>query len=196
MGMVARETSDWLARYLEYLGNLTNATAAVEHFLPFDQGPGQILALTFVGVPEPHFVTGFTYGLSLGENQDRTAPLRELSITVRSDDPEWAKVPARVVAALRGRHPFNRGQALGYAGRFVEESAMNSLVLAEPAILAAGGSTDVESTESRLTGGDNFEIVGAYPIFASERDFIYSAGFDAFWSLEWNRLDPLREPAV
>jgi hypothetical protein len=70
---------------------------------------------------------------------------------------------------------------------------MSSVVLAQPAVPASNNVVDL-SESGRVD--DLVEIVGVYPIYASERDFAYSQGFGALWNLPWDRFDPSRRPVV
>ncbi|MFB6979140.1 suppressor of fused domain protein [Streptomyces scopuliridis] len=194
--MVNHDTLDRFDRYCELLDSLTGAKPVISDVEPRVAGDGPVRAVSYIGVPEPGYVTGFTYGLSLSSHPDWGSRGRELSITVRSDDVEWSRVPARVVAALRGICPFNSGQVLGYMEPYVEGSAMNSIVLAEPAVECGSGLLDLGRGEVDAKRRDLVEIVGAYPIYSSEREFVYSHGFDAFWGLGWDRFDPARTPVA
>lgn len=194
--MTDRDTHDRLTSYLEHLTSILGAEPSIHHLLPIDQRSGDVLALAYMDVPKRGYVTGITYGLSGSVDPDRSFGGRELSITIRSEDIEWAIVPARMVASLRGKHPFNRGQALGYAGRFTEGSPMSSVLLAEPAIYGLSKPINIALDVQGVDGGDLVEILGVYPIHPSERDFVYASGFDAFWGLKWDRFDPSRPPVM
>ena len=194
--MTDRDARDRLTAYLERLASITGVQPSIHHLLPIDRRSGDVLALAYMGVPGRGYVTGLTYGLSGSVDPDRALGGRELSITIRSKDIEWAMIPARMVASLRGKHPFNRGQALGYAGRFTEDSMMSSILLAEPAMKNLSKPIDLALNGRKSNGSDLVEILGVYPIYSSERDFVYASGFDAFWSLEWDRFDPSRPPAI
>ncbi|MFD8614647.1 suppressor of fused domain protein [Streptomyces sp. NPDC059631] len=194
--MVDRDTRGRFARYCELLDSLTGATPVISDITPRVVGDGPVRAVSYIGTPEPGYVTGFTYGLSLSSHSDWGTRGRELSITVRSDDVEWSRVPARIVAVLRGICPFTPGQVLGYMEPYVGGSPMNSVVLAEPACEYGPGVLDLSHDEVDAKRRDLVEIVGTYPIHSSEREFVYSHGFDAFWSLKWDRFDPARAPVV
>ncbi|WP_442812411.1 suppressor of fused domain protein [Streptomyces sp. NBC_01210] len=194
--MADHDTLNRFDRYCELLDSLTGTTPVISDVEPRVAGDGPVRAISYTGVPEPGYVTGFTYGLSLSSHPDWGPRGRELSITVRSDDVEWSRVPARVVAALRGICPFNPGQVLGYMEPYVEGSEMNSIVLADPAIEHGSGLLDLSGREVDAKPRDLVEIVGAYPIHSSEREFVYSRGFDAFWSLGWDRFNPARTPVA
>lgn len=182
-----------LVQYVEALNGILGARPVLEHVPPRLPEDGIVVGLVYRDVPGPGYVTGFTYGLSLVRHGKQSAPSRELTITVRSTDTRWATVPAGMVAALRGMSPFNPGEVLGYMKPYVEGSAMNSAVLAAPAMdslrerpvpVGAGGRPDAVG------------LVGVYPLYATEREQIRRNGFDAFWSLDWDRFDPARPPVV
>ncbi|GIF08421.1 suppressor of fused domain protein [Actinoplanes siamensis] len=160
----------------EHLSAAVGSEPVIHRFVPADGGD-DVQALVFAGFPEAGQVTGFTYGLATG---------RELALTVRTDDVEWGAVPARVAAALRGRHPFRPGQAIGYAGALVEGSPLTSLLLAEP----------IPAVRALVPHLGGVELVGVYPIHAAERDLTYATGFESLWDRPWDRLDPHREPVA
>ncbi|MFB9835332.1 suppressor of fused domain protein [Actinoallomurus acaciae] len=189
--MTGQDTSARLARYLGCLSSVTGSEPSLREVTSVDPGAGRVLAVVCTDVPGTGYVTGFSYGLSLS---GEPAPGgRELVLTVRSRDAGWAMVPARMVAALCGRHSFERGRALGHAGRLAEDTAMTSVLLAEPPIRRLTEPLDLGSGDS---APDGLEIVGVYPIYASERDLVHAAGFDALWSLDWDRFDPARPPVA
>ncbi|MFI9757978.1 suppressor of fused domain protein [Streptomyces sp. NPDC051963] len=194
--MSGHGTRDRFGRYCELLDSLTGATSVISDVEPRVIGDGPVRAISYIGTPEPGYVTGFTYGLSLSRHADWGERGCELSITVRSGDVEWAQVPARVVAALRGICPFNPGQVLGYKEPYVGGSFMSSIVLAEPALELGAGSLDLGGEEGGAKVPDVVEIFGAYPIHSSEREFAYLRGFNALWGLDWDRFDPTRAPVA
>ncbi|BET45034.1 hypothetical protein RGQ21_00160 [Kitasatospora aureofaciens] len=73
---------------------------------------------------------------------------------------------------------------------------MNSIVLAEPALELGSAPLDLGGMSDGVKVPDLVEIIGAYPIHSSEREFAYSHGFDALWSLAWDRFDPMRAPVA
>ncbi|MET9744664.1 suppressor of fused domain protein [Streptomyces ardesiacus] len=194
--MTGHDTLDRFGRYCELLDSLTDVKPVISDVEPRAIGDGPVRAISYIGTPKPGYVTGFTYGLSLSSHPDWGSRGRELSITVRSGDIEWPQVPARVVAALRGICPFNSGQVLGYQEPYVEGSSMNSIVLAEPALELGSAPLDLGGMSDGVKVPDLVEIIGAYPIHSSEREFAYSHGFDALWSLAWDRFDPMRAPVA
>ena len=194
--MTVTDSPDRLAHYVERLEAVCGATAIVRDFPPFRPEAGRVAAVIFTDTPGKGYVTGFTYGLSLTSHPEWQAGGRELSISVRSTAIEWAEVPARTVAALRGMGPFSRGQVVGYQQPYVPPSEMSSILLTTPweewQPDLAGLDLGTPGTET----GDPIEVIGVCPIYASERDFVRSNGVDAFLGLPWDRFDPLRPPAV
>ncbi|MCX4758262.1 suppressor of fused domain protein [Kitasatospora purpeofusca] len=191
-----RDTSGRLSRYLGHLHTLTGADPVIREILPPGSKLGRALAAIYANVPEPGYLTGFTYGLSLADHAEWTSSRRELSVTVCSDDFEWATIPSRAVGAMRGVSAFHSGRAFGHMERFIDYSDMSSLLLASPAGQWNSGTLDLGPGEFDSGERDVVELVGAYPIYASEREFVKLNGFDAFWGLEWDRFDPLRAPVA
>lgn len=158
---------------------------------------GRVCAVVFRNAPELGSVTGFSYGLSLLPHPKWQACGRELSITVRSADVDWGKVPARLAGALRGMCPFERKQVLGHMRAYVDGSRMNSVVLSDPVVDFGSVCVDLNmGTGGGALGSNIVEVVGVVPIYAAEREFIRRNGFDEFWAMDWDRLDVTRPPAV
>lgn len=194
--MAVRDSLDRFGRYRDLLDLLAGVPSVVSSVEPRVVEDGPVRAISYLGFPEPGYITGFTYGLSLFGHPDWGQRGRELSITVRSDDFEWSQVPARVVAALRGICPFDLRQVLGYMEPYVASSSMSSIVLAKSAVEPDSGVLDLGLEVDRGRGVDLVEIVGTYPIYSSERDFVQACGFDDLWGLDWDRFDPARLPVV
>ncbi|GAA3001694.1 suppressor of fused domain protein [Actinokineospora diospyrosa] len=183
--MAERDTPQRLANYLARLNSMTEVVPELHEMRPRVPNDGRVLAVVYTDVPEPGYVTGFTYGLSL----IRPSGGREISITVRSGEVEWAKVPARSVAVLRGLNPLDPGHTIGYAGALVEGSPLHHLLLSER-------NEPWHLDPIALPGEDPVEILGAFPTHDSETDFVRTHGVDALWRLDWDRYDPLRPPVV
>jgi hypothetical protein len=194
--MVVRDTPERLARYVAQVSSLTAVEPRVRALLGREQAPARVVAVVCPGTPEPGHITGFSYGLSLVDHAGWGPVRRELCLTVRSDDAEWAMIPGRMVAALRGMTAFDPGQAFSYAERFVEGSPLTSAVLAEPASQWRAAAIDLGSTDPGPAEPDTIEFVGVYPVYPAERDLVYAHGFDALWRLKWDRFDPSRLPVA
>ncbi|QUF03759.1 hypothetical protein KCV87_31060 [Actinosynnema pretiosum subsp. pretiosum] len=180
-------------RYRNVLDDFLGTVSEVGKVTPRSTEDGPVRYLCYKDFPSVGLVTGFTYGLSLVDHPDWGAEKRELSITVRTDSVEWARTPAVIISGLRGIVPFNPGDALGYAGAYVQGFKMNCAVLAEPFF-----DVDDKVLNGRFKwgrGGDSpLRVVGVYPIHSVEREFVYKNGFSSFWGMEWDRLSLEREP--
>ncbi|OLZ68346.1 hypothetical protein AVW11_12745 [Streptomyces amritsarensis] len=162
--------------------------------MPRVPADGQVVSVTYADKPESGFVTGVTYGLSL--LVDSPASGRELCITMHSDDPRWAMVPAITVAALRGLCPFDPGMVIGYMKPYVEGSGLSSLLLGAPdSRLAVGRRIDLALSPGQ-DAEDSVELVGAYPIYASERKFFHAHGAQMAWNSGWDPSDPTRPSLI
>jgi hypothetical protein len=179
----SRDTATRLAAYLSYLDGLVGSDHVLREIAPREPQEGRVLTIAYADAPEPGFVTGFTYGLSLAVHPDWPIEGREICITVRSSDLEWAAVPALSVAALRGFGPFNRGQVMGYKEPYVRDSRMNNILLGDPADAWRPGL--IKLVKDGLASDESDRI-----------DFILAQGSDKFWRLPWDRFDPRRPPAA
>jgi hypothetical protein len=164
----------------------------IHRLMPFDESGQDVLAIVYTDVPDKGYITGFTYGLSRADAIGGSDANIELCLTVRSADHEWGMLPARMVAALRGRFAFSVGRAVSYFRTFAEETAMTDLVLAPPVLPQLSDGLVLGDESPRGDRPDLIRFIGVYPIYESERDFVYASGFNAFWQLTWDRLDPLR----
>jgi hypothetical protein len=73
---------------------------------------------------------------------------------------------------------------------------MNCLLMGEPTVFSGRESVLIDVSEPAQKERDMVDFVGAYPVYASEREFIHKNGIQSFWGLGLDRLDPLRSPAV
>lgn len=148
-----------------------------------------ITAIVFRDLPEPGFLTGITYGLSLSEHPDWRMGKPELIITVRSADIAWALVVASFAEELRGECPFTYGGTLNHGERISPESAMTAFVVFGPSAL--------DPKDAEIDMGDyKIFLNGCYPIYESERMFIQENGLEAFWKLDWDVNDVRRPPVA
>jgi hypothetical protein len=194
--MTVVDSIDRLNRYVGVLEALCGAPATVREFPPFKPERGRVTAIIFVDTPSEGYVTGFTYGLSLTRFSTWGASGRELSITVRSTAVEWAEVPARTVAGLRGMGSFHRGQVIGYKEPYVAGSEMSSILLVDPLQPWQSDLARLDLSLSEAEPPDLVEIIGACPIHASEREYVQKNGVELFLSLEWDPFDPSRVSVV
>ncbi|QNA71839.1 suppressor of fused domain protein [Streptomyces sp. So13.3] len=186
--------SERFARFVERLSLALGATAEVREVVPRVPADGRVYSLIFANRPKLGFVTGITYGLS--SLVDSPASRRELCISMHSDDLEWAMVPAITVAALRGLCPFEPGMVIGYKKPYVDGSGLSSLLLGAPeARLTMDHRIDLGFPPGRDVD-DFVELVGAYPIYPSERNFFHAHGAEMAWNSGWDPTDPIRSALV
>jgi len=188
------DTDVRLVWYLDFLHTRAGGGYEIFSVQPREESDGRVLAVAYRDVPERGYVTGFTYGASL-VSANRDVRHRELTITMRSTDTEWARVPAALVAAFRGMREFNFGNVIGHVRPYVDHSPMSSVFLVNPVNVWR----DRES-ESRLNGpildGVKVGFVGVYPIHRSEFEYIRANKVKDFLTLGGDFMDPLRAPVV
>lgn len=185
--------SERFDRFVERLSWALGAVPEVREVTPRAPADGRVFSVMFADRPESGFVTGFTYGLSTLAGSPAFG--REVCIAMRSDNQEWAMVPAVTVAALRGLCPFVPGMVIGYQKPYVEGSGLSGLLLGAPeSRLHLEPRINLSAAPGR-DADDLVEIVGAYPIYASERKFFHSHGAEMAWRSEWDPTDPIR-PAL
>jgi hypothetical protein len=190
--MNTRDTAARLDRYVQLLNERMGASAEVRDLPVEDRSAGRMATVSYPQMPGPGLVTAFTYGLSLADHPDWTSARRELCIVIRSGDEDWGLVMCRMAEVLRGRSAFAPGKFISRIERVVEESPMRTFLLQRPVL------PQFDDPYLLLDSGDLVEVVEVYPVHDSERDFIHRApdGSAAFWSMDWDRFDPLREPVV
>jgi hypothetical protein len=113
----------------------------------------------------------------------------ELSISVRSDDAAWVLAIAHLAEQLRLDCPYSYGDTINPG----EPVAAGSSLDGSPCSVLSHSADD-----ARVDVGDDLPImvVGLYPTYAVEREFIAEHGLEAFWELEWDPYDVARAPAV
>lgn len=163
-------------RYLEHLFEIFQVEP---EFYPMDRNDPdlpEVTALVYKDVPEPGFITGITYGLSLGVHPDWKHGHPELCITVESGEMAWATVAAYVANGLRGQCPFTYGSTIRFHDRIHSQSEMNAFFVFAPSILQKEQYADINI-------GTNYKvhIAGLYPIHESEIDVIAGLGLKDFW---------------
>jgi hypothetical protein len=184
------DSEERFARFVERVSRVLGVDPEIHEVVPRVPADGKVLSLIYADRPEPGFVAGITYGLSLLTSG------RELCITMHSSDPGWAMVPASTVAALRGLCTFKPGMVIGYAKPYVAGSGLSSLLLGAPDNkLALGGKVDL-TLSSGQDAEDFVELAGAYPIYASEREAFQTQGAEMAWSSGWDPSDPNRPALV
>lgn len=178
-------------KYLIHLDGLSGGSEPefrqVESTWP---GHAGVTAIRYRDMPEPGLFLGLTYGLSLAHQNEWRHGRPELSICVRSDDPVWAYAIAYLAEQLRHDCPFGYGDTINFGEPIASGSDLDGFVVFAPIVL--------DQNDSRVDVGDELpvHIVGMYPTFASERDYIRDNGVRAFWKLNWDAYDVSRAPVV
>lgn len=178
-------------RYLAYLDTLTDG--AEPRLQPIPAGrPGleDVITVIYRDHPEPRYLTGMTYGLSLADHRDWHGIKPELCVSVRSDDPIWALAVGYLAERLRGTCAFTYGDTIDFGEPIAPESKMTAFAVCAPANLDAPQYTAID------IGGAPITLAGCYPIHDVERKYIREHGIDAFWQLDWDLYDVRRAPAV
>ena len=153
-------------------------------------GHAGVTAIAYRNTPEPGLFCGLTYGLSLAHQDEWRHGRPELSICVRSDDPVWAYAIAYLAEQLRHDCAFGYGDTINFGEPIASGSALDGFVVFAPIVL--------DQHDAHVDVGDDLpiHIVGMYPTFASERDYIRENGLEAFWDLDWDAYDVSRAPVV
>ncbi len=190
-----RDTPQRWHRYLQGLVELVGKQPLVRGLLPDEPELGRVLTASFPDFPAPGALTGFTYGLSLADHPDWTAGRPEVCICVRTQDEEWVEAAATMVEILRGKFSFAPGKVLNRVEPVVEESAMRCFLMERLSVPGWDAGVQIEVGDQGQEP-DVISLVQAYPIHSSEMAFIMDHGAVDFWSLTWDRFDPMRLPAV
>jgi hypothetical protein len=178
-------------RFLAHLDRLTGGTEP--EFSPVDGSTPElssVVCIQYVDLPDDGFRTSFTYGLSLADNSLWGKGRPELSISVRSLDARWGLAVAYLAGQLRWQCAFQYGMTIDFGEPITSESAMDSFLVSSPAV--------VDKSESVVDVGDDrpVNILGMYPVYSTETDFIASRGLEAFWKLDWDPYDVSRPRAI
>jgi Suppressor of fused protein (SUFU) len=166
---------------------------AEPQFWPIEStAPGHkgVTAIGYRDMPESGLLLGVTYGLSLARQEPWRVGRPELSISVRSDDPAWVLAIACLAEQLRHDCPFTYGNTINFGEPVAVGSSLDGFVVFGPLAF--------DPDDARVDVGDDLPIVivGMYPTYAIEREFIAENGLEAFWKLEWDPYDVARPPAV
>lgn len=181
-------------RVEKFLGHLDRLSGGVEpKFWPVESTSPAHEAVTAIGyqnMPERGLFLGVTYGLSLARQKEWRLGRPELSVSVRSDDPAWVLSIAYLAEQLRHDCPFLYGDAINFGEPIAAGSGLDGYVVFAPLAF--------DRDDARVDVGDDLpiQVVGMYPTYAVEREFIAEEGLEAFWALEWDPYDVDRRPAL
>jgi hypothetical protein len=178
-------------RFLSHLDRLSGGVEPrfwpIASTSPAHQG---VTAIGYWNMPEDGLLLGVTYGLSLTRQDSWRLGRPELTISVRSEDQAWILAIAYLAEQLRHDCPFSYGNTINFGEPIAAGSALDGFVVFAPLAL--------EPADARIDVGDDLpiNIVGMYPTYPDERQFIAENGLEAFWNLDWDPYDIARRPAV
>jgi len=183
-------------RYLAHLDHLSGGVEP-EFFRigSHDSGPN-VTSILYRALPETGLLTAFTYGLSLAEHQEWKVGRPELCISVSSDDVRWGLAIGNLASTLAGDCPFRYGDTIDIGEPITEGTRMSAFVVFAPSVVDREHYLNVLGEPEDAAPSEVINIAGMYPIYNSEREFIHAEGLEAFWKLDWDPYDPLREPIV
>jgi suppressor of fused protein SUFU len=187
-------------RVERYLAHLDRRSGGVEPiFQPIEStkpGLKGVTVMIYKDLPEPGYLTGLTYGLSLAAHADWRLGRPELCISVRSTDVAWAHAAGWLAERLRGECPFTYGSTIDFHARVSPESSMTSFLVFAPAVLDRSDYAAIDVSPPGHEGHDVINIAGIYPIHDIERDHIAEHGLEEFWHRDWDPADVTRLPCI
>jgi hypothetical protein len=178
-------------RYLEHLDRLSGGVEP--KFFPIgshDSGPS-VMSIVYNDLPEPGLLTSLTYGLSLAEHEEWTLGRPELCISIRSNDATWGQAVGYMASTLAGDCPFCYGDTINFGEPIAPGTRLSAFVVFAPLVL-----DKVDYLNVLREPADVINVAGMYPIHDSECEFIHEEGLEAFWKLDWDLYDPLRDPVA
>jgi hypothetical protein len=96
-----------------------------------------------------------------------------------------------MASTLAGDCPFCYGDTINFGEPIAPGSRLSAFVVFAPLVLDKADYLNVLREPA-----DVINIAGMYPIHDSEREFIHAEGLEAFWKLDWDLYDPLRDPVA
>ena len=179
-------------RYLDHLDDIFQREP--RFFKNESKQPGLpgVTAILYPGVPEKGYITGLTYGLSLGQHPDWKFGRPELCISIASTEEIWGEVAAFLANQLRGIHPFAYGDTIDFGTPIHESSDMSAFFVFAPSILEKPDYLDIEiGTPYKIN------IAGLYPIYKEEIATIQKIGLKDFWfHPDFDMYDIHRPPII
>jgi hypothetical protein len=164
-------------KYIHHLDKIFNQEPLFFGGGKDNQGLPNASVMIYENVPEPGFITGITYGLSLANHPEWIEGKPELCITVRASNHNWGLAASYLVNALRGNCGFAYGQTFNLSEKISSESEMDAFFLFAPAILTHEQYANID------IGLDyKINIVGLYPMYSHELETFSKHGLSHFWN--------------
>lgn len=162
-------------RYLGHLDAIFQAEPAFYKEESLTEGLAGVTIIVYKDIPEPGYITGVTYGLSLVKHADWKFGRPELCITTESSSPDWPAAMGYLANNLRGEFDFSYGRALEF-GQISDESEMDAFFIFAPAILRKEDYLNID------IGLDyKINIAGLYPMYSDELETFQQLGLEKFW---------------
>ncbi|MDH7461290.1 suppressor of fused domain protein [Chitinophagaceae bacterium 26-R-25] len=163
-------------KYLEHLDNIFQQEPLFYKNKSLIEGVPGVTSIVYTDIPEPGFITAFTYGLSIVKHPDWKFGRPELCISVKSSRLDWAFALGYLANKLRGDCPFSYGQTINFHEKISEDSEMDAFFIFAPSTLDKDGYLNIE------IGADyKINIAGLYPIYADELKIYEKIGLEDFW---------------
>ena len=172
---MAASTSTPVEKYLHHLNAIFQTEPLFFKEESLIEGVPGVSIIVYKDIPEPGYITGITYGLSLVKHPNWKFGRPELCITVESSSPDWPAAMGYVANNLRGEFDFSYGQALEF-GQISEDSEMDAFFIFAPAILKKEDFLNID------IGLDyKINIAGIYPLYSDELEIYHQLGLEKFW---------------
>jgi hypothetical protein len=179
-------------RFLAHLYDIFGVEPTFHPMEKMDPDLPPVTALVYRDIPEPGYVTGITYGLSLVNHPDWKLSRPELCISMRTTMDSWAMVAAYVANGMRGECPFTYGSTINFHQQIDNASEMSAFFLFAPSIFVQ----KEHYTGIQVGDGLPLNIVGLYPIYEEEIESINRLGLKDFWHHEHFDLYEPNRPRI
>jgi len=174
--------------FLEQLEEMIGYEGDVYKLTEEDEKP-PLWVVIYDDVPDDGNVTAFTYGLSSVPVSDGEArPLRELVLSIESDNIDWGFAAGVLAKSLRGRCPFDKGNVVKFGERIAKDSGLSAFVAYPPTVL------DEDQVQLELDGR-TIEFMQLVPIYEEEIPVLESLGVDGFFADESFDIYKVDRPA-
>jgi hypothetical protein len=161
-------------QYLKHVESITGGEG--DFYKITDPSEPLISIVSYRGVPEPGWLTAFSYGLSSASIPEWKLFRQELVICVKSNDVAWALAVGEMIRNGRGREQlFLWGGVLNFGQAISDESEMSAFFPFECTVL---DESDLTVTLSDRT----VRITQLYPIYEEEIPFIEEVGVERFFN--------------
>jgi len=163
-------------KYLEHLDHIFQQEPLFYKNKSLIEGIPGITSIVYIDIPEPGYITAFTYGLSIVKHADWKSGRPELCISVKSSRLDWAFALGYLANKLRGNCPFGYGQSINFREKISEDSEMDAFFIFAPSTLDKDDYLNIDiGTDYKIN------IAGLYPIYSDELKLYEKIGLDNFW---------------